>query len=439
MFNCLRLVITKKPTIDRFFVAGAVLFLVALSGSLKAEQGEELSGLTYEQAILKSLQNHPELAGYRYQFEAVDALSKHAKLGPRPELSVAAEGLGEDKSSDGNGSSQLTVGISWLLQGDLAEKRVLATRSKTSVIEAQKQVLELEVAAKTARYFFQVLAQQERLEIAKRAVDLARTMTAEINRQVSVGKTNEADAFRAEVDLQRRLLAVEDVEHELDIARHKLAAQWGSREPSFLGVAGSLSNAIPEVDFSRLRSLVASNPNLEIFMSRERVAQTEIDLARAEAGIQWRIDTGIRRNEASGDFGLVAGFAIPIGKGDRNRNRNKVSALMAEQNRFRAERNAKEIALDTQLFVMTQKLQHHRHVADALNEKMIPSLDKALTATQKAYRRGRYNYLELALAQQGLTDAQLSLLQAQYNAHLSLIEIEKLTGLSVAQISESEI
>ncbi|WP_444886196.1 TolC family protein [Microbulbifer sp. JMSA008] len=437
MFNCLRLVITKKPIADRFFVAGAVFFLVALSGPLRAEQGEELSGLTYEQAILKSLQNHPELSGYRYQFEAVDALSKHAKLGPRPELSVAAEGVGEEKDSDGNGSSQVTVGISWLLQGDLAEKRVLATRSKTSVIEAEKQVLELEVAANTARYFFQVLAQQERLEIAKRAVDLARRISAEINRQVSVGRTNEADTFRAEVDFQRRLLAVEDVEHELDIARYQLAAQWGSREPSFRAVVGSLSSVIPEVDLSRLRSLVASNPNLEIFMSRERVAQAEIDLARAEAGIQWRIDTGIRRNEASGDYGLVAGFAIPLGKGDRNR--GKVSALRAEQNRFRAERNAKEIALDTQLFVMTQRLQHHRHVAAALNEKMIPSLDKALTATQKAYRRGRYNYSELALAQQGLSDAQLSLLQAQYNAHLSLIEIEKLTGLSLAQISESEI
>lgn len=431
----------KKPILGRFFWArgalpGLLVLLVLVSAVAPAAEPQAANSLTFERAVLQSLQRHPELAGYDYRLEAVEGLAAQAALGPRPELGLLVEDAAGTGDFSGTESAQATLNISWLLQGDVIDKRVRAARSKTPVIELQRQIAELDVAAETARYFLQALAHQERLQLARRAEQQAREALADIRRQVAAGKVRQADASRAAAGLERRALAVEDIEHELEIAKYSLAAQWGDRAPAFAALEGSLSAPVPPIDTAKLRRQIADNPNLAIFLSRERVADAEIDLARAEAGIQWQIDAGIRRLQATDDYSLVAGVAIPLGS--RDRNRGEVAALMAEQNRYRADRQAKQIELETRLTVMAQQLQHSRHLADAQALRIIPSLERALADTQNAYRQGKYSYYELAAAQQDLIDARLSFLEAQYRGHLNLIEIEKLTGLPLAQISENQ-
>ena len=419
----------------RLLRTGAVALSLLASAIGWAQEPIPTSRLTFEQAVLKSLQSHPQLAGYNYQLEAATARAAQAGIRPRPELGLVVEDVAGTGDFNNIESAQTTLGITWLLQGELIDKRIEAARSKTGVIEIQRQILELEVAADTARYFLQAMAQQERMVLAHSAVEQARDALVDIRRQVAAGKVPQADASRAEAELERRALAAEDVEHELDIAKYRLAAQWGERTPGFGALEGSLVTPVPAIDIPQLRAEVVGNPNLAIFLSRERVAEAEIALARAEAGIQWRIDAGIRRLESTDDYSLVAGIAIPLGS--RERNRDRVAALMAEQNRYRAEMNAKVIELETRVYMLAQQLQHSRHVAEALSLKIIPSLELAHSDTRTAYRQGKYSYYELVAAQQDLIEARLSFLEAQYRAHLYLIEIEKLTGLSLMQLSEN--
>lgn len=417
---------------SRVFVAALLLLWAAAWGW--AQEYRVTSPLTFEQAVLKSLHSHPELAGYQHQLDAANARAAQAGIGPRPQLGLEVEDVAGTGDFSGVESAQTTLGISWLLQGELLSQRVTAARSKTAVIERQRQILELDVAADTARYFLQAMAQQARLVLALSAAEQARNALVDIRRQVNAGKVPQADASRAEAELERYALAAEDIEHELEISRHRLAAQWGERSPGFGEIAGSLSSPIPFIDIAQLRAQIADNPNVAIFLSRERVVDAEIALARAEAGVQWRIDAGIRRLEATDDYGLVAGVGIPLGR--RNRNRGELAALAAEQSRYRAEMNAKALELETRVYTMAQQLLHSRHVAEALSARIIPSLERAEADTREAYRLGKYSYYELVAAQQQLIDARLSFLETQYRAHLYLIELEKLTGLSLAQISE---
>lgn len=424
-----------QGALGRIRRALAFIFLLTAVG-LSAEEVSPTRELTFELAILKSLRSHPELSGYEYQLQATDALAAQAGVGARPELGIEVEDVAGTGDFSEVESAQTTLAISWILQSDLIDKRMRAARSQASVIETRRQILELEVAANTARYFLQGLAQQERLGLAVDSAQQAREALADIRRQVAAGKVPQADASRAEAELERRLLAVGDVEHELEIAKYRIAAQWGDRAPAFTGLYGALTASVPPIDIAQLRAQVAGNPNLALLLRRERVAEAEIALARAEAGIQWRIDAGIRRLEATDDYSLVAGVAMPIG--GRNRNRNQVTALRAQQEQYRAERSAKAIEMETRVYVMAEQLLHSRHVAEALAEKIIPSLERSLADTRNAYQKGKYSFYELAAAQQDLIDAKLSFLEAQFQAHLYLIEIEKLTGLSLLPVSENE-
>ena len=420
----------------RLYLPFLLLFGTLLHVQSAWAQGQARpSFIEYEQAILQSLQRHPALAGYEFRLEAADARVSQARVGPRPELALEVEDVAGTGDFNAVESAQTTLGISWLLQCEVIDRRVEAAIGEASLIATQQQIAALDVAADTARYFLQALAQQERLALARQAEIEAREALDDIRRQVRAGKVHQAEASRARADLERRKLAAEDVEHEYGIAEHQLAAQWGERTPTFDGLQGSLVAPIPTVDIAALRLQVSNNPELAVFLDRERIAAAEIAVAKAEAGIQWQFNAGIRRLEATDDYSLVAGVAVPLGS--RNRNRASVAALMAEQNRYRVERQALEIALETRVYVMAEQMMHSRHVSNALANRIIPSLEQALADTRNAYHQGKYSYYELATAQQDLIDARLSFLESQYTAHLYLIEIEKLTGLSLAQLAGS--
>ena len=70
---------------------------------------------------------------------------------------------------------------------------------------------------------------------------------------------------------------------------------------------------------------------------------------------------------------------------------------------------------------------------ETVRAAIIPQLEQALIDTRRAYRLGRYSYLELRSVQEELLDAQNSLVEASINAQHSIIEIERLTGVRIAQ------
>ena len=68
---------------------------------------------------------------------------------------------------------------------------------------------------------------------------------------------------------------------------------------------------------------------------------------------------------------------------------------------------------------------------EALRSRALPRIEAALKNTEYAYERGRYSYLELVDAQRELIDIRDSLIEAAMQYHLTLIEIERLTGTAL--------
>ena len=223
-------------------------------------------------------------------------------------------------------------------------------------------------------------------------------------------------------------MIVEDLLHEIEASKSQLSAQWqGNTE---FVIDGSLL-AIPtiaqvEAAYERLKS----NPRLKVFASKQRIAESEIALAKANQQPAWSINTGIKRNEAVDDFAFTAGVSIPLG-GD-NRNRGQIMALQAKQNQNIAESDAWFKRISTQLLLLTHKLKHSRHVITSLSNETIPLLEMASTKAEQAYKMGSYRYTDLYAVQQELISTQLALIEAYTNIQLFNIELERLTGASIS-------
>lgn len=435
-----RAMTTKKPTHNRFFApvymwakTGLLVTCLALNMPATAVEGGNRS-LLLKDAIEHSLNNNPDLAGYAYRLQSAEGYSVQAAAATPPVIGLEIEdalGTGDYSEFD---SSQTTLSIGWILERPLIEKRVHVAESNRSIVDINQEVLRYDIAAETARDFLAVLAFQERLALARNAQRHAQDILAEVTRRVDAAVAPLADQLKAEVFLERRALEVEDIEHELLSAKRKLAAQWGATTIDFDQAAGSLEPGQALPPYNEIENSIANNPSIRYFLTQERMAESEIALARAEAERRWQFSTGIRRFEATDDYGVVASVSLPLGGSSRNQ--GKISALNAQKSQFQAEAYATEIKLKTRLYVLYQELQHFRHIGDALEQRILPRLERALTETRKAYQLGKYSYLELSAIQQELLDARLALIDAGLASQLNTVEIERLTGQSLPASSE---
>ncbi len=402
--------------------------LIAASLSVVSLAAFAQQTVTLNDAIVYSLKQHPDLKSFVYMKEAANGLIEQASITNPATINVDVEDvLGTGKYSGVSGM-QTTLSISWLLEEEIIKSRVNVANQKSTVAMFQQEVKALDIAAETARIFITLLSQKEQLTLAKLAQNQAQKLLSEIKARVKAGRFNVIDELRAKADLSKKKLVVEDLLHEIEASKSQLSAQWqGNTE---FVIDGSLL-AIPtiaqvETAYERLKS----NPRLKVFASKQRIAESEIALAKANQQPAWSINTGIKRNEAVDDFAFTAGVSIPLG-GD-NRNRGQIMALQAKQNQSIAESDAWFKRISTQLLLLTHKLKHSRHVITGLSNETIPLLEMASTKAEQAYKMGSYRYTDLYAVQQELISTQLALIEAYTNIQLFNIELERLTGASIS-------
>jgi len=411
---------------------GACLFLLLFSTIVRAESGPPGEGQTIglNEAVARTLLHNPALIAFGYQLQAQDGRVLQAGQAPNPELSFAVEeALGTGRFS-GTDSAQTTLSITWILERGVRQRRLESARAGVSLVAVEIDIVRLDAAAETARLLFSCLANQARKISANEAVQLAQETVQAVQKRVEAGKAPQAELARAQAELARMKLIQKDVWLALLSARHRLAAQWGETEPGFTHVNGDLLTLPSPEPFATLKTRIDRNPEFARFLSKQRVDEAQVRLARAQRKPGWRVSAGVRRLEVSNDEALVANITLPLTR--RNWNQGGVAEARANLAQTNADAIATRIRIETSLFVIYQELQRSLHRAKTYRDDVIPRIEQALADTRSAYERGRYSYLEWRTVQEDLLAARSALVEASFDAHRNAIEIERLTGVRIA-------
>jgi cobalt-zinc-cadmium efflux system outer membrane protein len=412
---------------------GVYLFIVLFSTIVRAEPGLVGDGqmIGLNEAVTRTLARNPELLAFGYQLQAQDGRVVQAGLAPNPELSLTVEnalGTGEFTGIDG---AETTLSIAWILEHGVRQRRLETARAGISLLDVEADIMRLDAAAETARLFFSCLSSQAQMVNAGEAVRLAQETVSAVNKRVQAGKSPQAELARARAELARLKLNQEDFEHELLSASRRLAAQWGETEPGFKRVNGEILTLPTTDSFATLKTRMDHNPDIARFLSKQRVDEAELRLAEAQRKQNWRVSAGVRRLEITGDEALVANLTIPLAL--RNRNQGRIAEAQASLAQTDADATTARIRVETSLFVIYQELQHSLHRAKTFRDDVIPQLEQALADTRNAYELGRYSYFEWHTVQKDLLEARRALVEASVDAHRNTIEIERLTGVRIAQ------
>ncbi len=428
----------KKPIGNRFLAVGLVLttgaglvtstpFLANAQIQQQLQSSHQVINLS--KAVTMTLQSHPELKALIAQEAVWQGNIEQAGIGERPQIGLMIEdalGTGEHSALQ---SMQSTLTYSWLLQQDQIDGRVNAAKSQANAVIVEQKIKALDLSAIVAKQFVEILIKQERLKLNQLAVSQAQEVVDAIVKRVKAGKSSNVEMRLAQAELVRRNLAVEDLEHELKASHYQLSSLWGKPQAE-LKLTGNLmlKPEIPSVE-SQLNKL-KQIPQIQQFANEQRIAQSQMELARIEAKPQWQFTAGLRRYETTDDFGLVAGVSIPWGS--ENRNAGTMAALRAKQDVLASQQQALMQKLDAQLYVLLQEMAHSHHVIETIQLEIIPVLENALTEAGQAFDIGKLSYNQWSDIRRELLSAQNQLLDAYQSLHLQHIEIQRLTGVPVS-------
>lgn len=407
-------------------LAAAVLLSLG-AGAVAAQP----AGLTLRDALQRTLQSNPDLSAYQYVLNAQDGRVVQAGLKPNPTLSGSLENVLGSGEVRGFKAAELSLSLGQLIElGGLRDKRIAAARGERELLEADGHVRRLDVVAETARRFVALASQQELHKLTHQAVELAEKTAAAVDRRVKAAKSPLAEQDRALVALERARNDDAHAEHEIRTARYNLAASWGANEPDFDSVAAELYVLPPIADYAVLLSELESTPDLARYLSEARWRDAEIGLAIANRRPGIEVGLGLRRLQGSGDTALMFSLGMPLPV--YNRNQGSIAEAQARRAGADADRAAALVKARTGLFGYYQELLDRRREVEAVSARALPSAESALRNTEYAYERGRYGYLEFVDAQRELLAVKRDLIAAASQYHLTLIEIERLTGSALS-------
>lgn len=382
--------------------------------------------VTLQQALSRSLTSHPLL---RAEAAATQTTERQASLdGLAPPLFIGAdlENVAGTGSFSGTDSSEASLRLGKVFE--LGGKRDARQQLGSSAIERQRNVFEqrrLDVILETKRRFIKVMADQGKLIMADKDLDLATEVQKTVAYRVSRGRDTKADLAMAQLAVERADLAMEDALHELDSSKVALSVMWGERTPAFGKVAGDFDQLPDAQGLNALAARLDHSVNAQSYSLESNQLDAQRRLAVASGKPDVIASIGIRRLESYDDQALLFSVTLPIGLSDRSA--LNLSKNDAEQESLAARKEAAGIDSYQQLYARFRALDHARHETEKLRERMIPSAEQALTDIRRGYDDGRYSFLQIAEGRHVLFALQTQHLEATARYHTLFAEIERMT------------
>ena len=411
----------------------SVCLLATLTGSRPALSQETillekapLQSIDLNHALQQTLKKNAELKAYPYYLRVSEAELLQAKQRPLPIIGLIAENvLGSDDFSDTDQAEiTLTLGQTIELGGKRESRIALATTSRQNQ-QTEYELARLDVLAETSRRYYELLRLQFLQDWIDKRADSERNALNVIKRRAKAGAAKQADVTKMQLKLSRSKALTTQLKGQTNLARANLAAMW-SASPSFTGVSGNLLSLPMVPDNAGITEALIKSPAFMRQQILQRLADAQVQLARANSKVNFDVGIGLRRFEATNDHALVFNISMPIPIS--NPNRGRLAAAQAEQALSIEQSELIRTQLRLSLVAIQQTLMNHSLYAQVITEELLPLAHQLLADTEAGYSKGRYSVLQWADAQGELFALERELIETHTLVYLQLLELERITG-----------
>ena len=405
--------------------------------------------LTLRDAALLTLQLNPELAAFAKEKRALEGATLQAGLLRNPEVSVNVENIGnvQPLTGDINSSKSVsqevvqqvtTIRISQLIElGGKRAARVVAASLNQELAAQDYEARRVELIARVANLFTEVLTGQERLKLAEESQQLAQRVVNAVAKRVQTGKVAPIEETRAGVAFSTTRIELEQAQRDLAAARKRLTLLWGNSSPQFTKALGNLESSVALPDFEILAERALASPTALRAMKNieQRKALLEVEQTRRIPNLT--VNAGVVQHALIGGNTAIASLAIPLPLFDRNQG----NILRAHPPVEKAidEQAAIELRLKTELTQAYEALSAAQRETGILREEILPAVKNAFQVINKGYELGKFGFLEVLDAQRTLFQNQVVYVRALANYQRLVNEIERLIAAPIDGVPEGEL
>lgn len=407
------------------FMLPALLAAVGYPATLRA-LATEPQALTLTQALQRTLQHDATLQAFPYQLRMAEAAQLQANISPNPELDVSLENVAGSGDSRGLAGAELTLSLSRQIElGDKRRRRVELAQQQSQLQRDNYELVRLEALAGTTAEYLRLLRLQHLQQWANDKISREQAVLATAERRSRAGNLPDTDISRIKLRLIRSNIELNDITQASQSQRYRLAAGWNSA-PDFIAVSGDLTT-LPQVPaLTSLQQQLQQSPTVQRYITQQRVAQSQLHLTDANSEADIRLSAGLRRNEASNDNALVLGFSMPLSLSDPLAGQRL--AQTAEQELLARQQQQNHSALLLLVQQQWQALQQLRETAKIVQSQLLPEAMQLHTLSLQGYQQGQTDLLSLLSAGEELAQAQRDVIESHSRFHLTLLELERLTG-----------
>lgn len=379
-----------------------------------------LSGVTYEEALQKTLLQSPAIRVSLIELEERVGDQIQSGLFFNPLFSYTVENVFGNKSWRGWKSAESRYEISQPIQiGGERGYRVQAASYKLEAAQFEHCYLELKIVNGLKKAFLEAAFWQEMVRIfeeKKKIADEIKGTVLEKRGKISILGINRVLLEAADGEL-----ALLRAKSSLLVSLQRLAAFWGEKcvdavEYSFYDFDCPLSL---EECFDEKHPLLIKTQFDQL------AACQEIKLQKAAGVPDVLVTAGVKTLQNSNEKGLILGFAVPLPV--FNRNQGNVYRTEAQYDRIFNLYLDQKLALETRLLTFHQEAMRAYSELVQIKSTLLKIAEDSFSLVQEGQIQGKFEYFDVLEARMSLFNIQERYLKALFTFFEKQTEIEYLT------------
>jgi len=278
--------------------------------------------------------------------------------------------------------------------------------------------------------YYGVLQAEGMVEIRQNALDVVNEHLRIVKVNNEAGTSLRQDLLQTQIEQRKAEEDLIAAENQLQIARKRLAQLLGDSSQNY-SVSTPAKNPEPETELEELINIALENraelSSLEINQQiLEKQKELEGNPYRPQVALNGSYNwQGSELDFSDGSWNITLSGSIPLydgGKANLNEAKNEIESSNLQNSKVDLEESVKIEIEDTLL-----SLKHSEEMIK-LEQLSLENAEENLELTNKSYQAGIGTNIDVINAQTAFKQAQISLLQAEYNYEINLYKLLYNTG-----------
>jgi cobalt-zinc-cadmium efflux system outer membrane protein len=385
--------------------------------------------VSLREAVTLALWHSPALQAFALELMAAQGRAVQAGLAPGLQLELGEEYEDTDRAGDITAEDRTVLfGHVVELGGKRAKRRRLAD-FQTDLARWDFEARRLDVHARVAQEFADVLTAQEVAQVRNELVTVAEQVLTIVTRRVEAGKMPALEETKARAALTTARAAQKTAVQALEVARRQLASEWGQEEPTFPSVEGrpALLSTLPP--FEQLRAQLGQSPEIARWTDELKTRQATLAMERTKGLPDLILFGGVRYLSELHAQAPMVSVGLPLSLVDRQPSRILVATR--DIARIRAEHRKAQTEATAALRTAYGELAAASAKATALRDEALPAARNALDDARRQCQAGQCNYLVMLDAERTWLEARLRYIEALGASHRAGVLVHRLIGQGI--------